>query len=62
MTVVTSLRKLFIKRLFGSGHDEEASLIAGLQAGYLFIGACALLCSIVSFILYRMLTKRNEIL
>lgn len=52
----------WIKRLFASGHDEEASLIAGLQAGYLFIGACALLCSIASIILYRMLVKRNEVL
>lgn len=50
------------KHLFAYGELEEAGLIKGLQAGYLFIGICALLCSITSFQLYRMLKRRNEVL
>lgn len=50
------------KHLFAYGELEEAGLIKGLQSGYLFIGICALLCSLTSFLLYRMLKKRNEVL
>lgn len=50
------------KHLFAYGELEEAGLIAGLQGGYLFIGACALLCSFTSIILYRKLKKQNAIL
>lgn len=50
------------KHLFSYGELEEAGLVAGLQAGYLFIGACALLCSASSLLLYRMLKKRNALL
>ncbi|WP_138755467.1 MFS transporter [Paenibacillus sinopodophylli] len=50
------------KRLFaaGSGSTHE-SLVAGLQGGYLFIGACALLCSVTSLVLYRMLRRAKQV-
>ncbi|MBD2872589.1 MFS transporter [Paenibacillus arenilitoris] len=52
-----------IKHLFaGGGGMESDGLIAGLSAGYLFIGACALLCSAASVILYAMLKRRNAVL
>jgi len=50
------------KQLFAYGGHEEASLIAGLQGGYIFIGSCALLCSVTSLILFLMLKKRNALL
>lgn len=34
----------------------------GLQAGYLFIGACALICSLLAFSLFKRLKKRNELI
>ncbi|GIO64875.1 hypothetical protein J43TS9_64490 [Paenibacillus cineris] len=49
-----------VKHIFGSGTPE--GLVRGLQAGYSFIGLCALICSAVSFVLYRYLKKRNELL
>ncbi|TCM97836.1 fucose permease [Paenibacillus sp. BK033] len=55
-----------IIELFKDGFAEEAhpkaGLIAGLQAGYIFIGACALLCSVMSIALYRHLKKRGALL
>lgn len=50
------------KQLFAKGDLEGAGLIAGLQGGYLFIGSCALLCSVTALLLYRMLKHRNAIL
>lgn len=50
------------KRLFAYGDRAEAGLIAGLQAGYIFIGVCALLCSITSVALFRLLKRQNEVL
>ncbi|MGO4698734.1 sugar MFS transporter [Paenibacillus sp. 2TAB26] len=50
------------KQLFAGSENSHASLVAGLQGGYLFIGACALACSVTSIILYRMLRNRNAIL
>ncbi|MCK9861742.1 MFS transporter [Paenibacillus sp. ATY16] len=55
-----------IIELFKDGFAEEAhpkaGLIAGLQAGYIFIGTCALLCSVMSIALYRHLKKRGALL
>ncbi|MDQ6423440.1 MFS transporter [Paenibacillus sp. LHD-117] len=48
------------KRLYGI--DAPGSLIRGLQAGYGFIGLCAAICSVFSFILYRYLKKRNALI
>ncbi|CAM4264699.1 fucose permease [Paenibacillus endophyticus] len=50
------------KQLFADSGSSQESLVAGLQAGYLFIGACALLCSVTSLILYRMLRRAQQIL
>ncbi|GLX65700.1 MFS transporter [Paenibacillus glycanilyticus] len=55
-----------IIELFKNGFAEaahpKAGLIAGLQAGYVFIGACALLCSVMSVWLYRHLKQRGALL
>ncbi|MEF2966744.1 MFS transporter [Paenibacillus sp. M1] len=51
-----------IKRLFMSAQDPEIGLLRGLQAGYAFIGLCAVICSLVSLILYVRLKKRKELL
>ncbi|MBD0379987.1 MFS transporter [Paenibacillus sp. WST5] len=50
------------KLMFSDAAHPNEGLIKGLQAGYVFIGGCALLCSIVSFMLYRWLRKRDEVL
>lgn len=51
-----------IKQLFSSGAEEGAGLLRGLQAGYGFIGLCALLCSMFAYLLYRHLQKKGELL
>lgn len=51
-----------IKKLFAGGNDAEIGLLRGLQAGYGFIGLCALLCSLASLILYVYLKKRKQLL
>lgn len=51
-----------IKNLFAGGSDAEIGLLRGLQAGYGFIGLCALLCSLASLILYVYLKKRKQLL
>lgn len=55
-----------IIELFKDGFADDthptAGLIAGLQAGYIFIGACALLCSVISIVLYRHLKTRGALL
>ncbi len=38
------------------------ALVPGLQAGYLFIGLCALICAFISLILYNHLVKAKEII
>lgn len=50
------------KKLFADGSGSELSLLRGLQAGYSFIGVCALLCAVASALLYGYLKKRNELL
>ncbi len=51
-----------IKQLFSSGAEEGAGLLRGLQAGYGFIGLCALLCSMFAYLLYRHLQKKGELI
>ncbi|WP_310831058.1 MFS transporter [Paenibacillus pedocola] len=51
-----------IKQLFSSGAEEGAGLLRGLQAGYGFIGLCALLCSMFAYLLYRHLQKKGQLL
>jgi len=43
-----------------NGPDAGVSL--GLQAGYIFIGACALVCSVLAISLYKRLKKHNELI
>ncbi|MEW9699756.1 sugar MFS transporter [Paenibacillus sp. SI8] len=50
------------KLMFMDSAQPSEGLIRGLQAGYVFIGGCALLCSIVSILLYRWLKQRDEVL
>nr|WP_188998621.1 MFS transporter [Paenibacillus nasutitermitis] len=47
------------KDLFSNETGSELGLLRGLQAGYLFIALCALLCMVLSVILYRFLNKRG---
>ncbi|UJF34424.1 MFS transporter [Paenibacillus hexagrammi] len=47
---------------FTSVYSGETGLVIGLQAGYVFIGSCALFCSIVSFYLYRRLKRQDDLL
>ncbi|WP_121610945.1 MFS transporter [Mesobacillus foraminis] len=46
-----------VSTAFSSGGNE----IIGLQAGYIFIAAMALVCSGCTLFLYRMLRRRNEL-
>jgi MFS family permease len=52
----------FSKQWFTKFLGPEMGLMRGFQAGFIFIGVCALLCSVFSIILYRYLQKRNEVL
>ncbi len=47
------------KKIFSGA---SGSLAMGLQAGYAFIGLCALLCSATALALYRFLKKKNQVL
>ncbi|ASA20795.1 MFS transporter [Paenibacillus donghaensis] len=49
-----------IKRSYGSG--SELGLLRGLQAGYGFIGLCALICAVSGCVLYRYLKARQELI
>lgn len=44
------------------GGDSGGELLRGLQAGYGFIGLCALLCAIFGIVLYRYLKKRQQLI
>jgi MFS family permease len=52
----------FFKQMFTNMLGAEMGLMRGFQAGFIFIGVCALLCSVFSIVLYRYLQKRNEIM
>ncbi|MNO23779.1 putative transporter [compost metagenome] len=52
----------WIKQLFSSGQEEGIGLLRGLQAGYSFIGLCALLCSVSAYWLYRHLKIRGQLM
>ncbi|MDF9842649.1 fucose permease [Paenibacillus sp. PastF-1] len=49
-----------VKKLYGDNNPN--ALLHGLQAGYGFIGLCALLCAVCAFVLYRFLNKRGELI
>lgn len=50
--LVGGITDLF-KQLFMNTQGAATGQLIGLQSGYLFIGACAILCSIASIVLYR---------
>lgn len=49
-----------VKKIYGEA--TQMGLLRGLQAGYAFIGLCALLCTLCGFALYRYLKKRGELI
>lgn len=50
------------KNWFASIYGNEIGVVRGFQMGFIFIGVCALLCSIFSLYLHRYLSKRNEMM
>lgn len=50
------------KRFFTGIYGAETGLVRGMQAGYGFIGLCAILCSLMAIILYRALKKQGRLL
>ncbi|WP_218093566.1 MFS transporter [Paenibacillus solanacearum] len=44
------------------GAETRAGLLAGLQAGYGFIGLCAAICAVFSGLLFRYLRKRGQLI
>lgn len=48
--------------IFKQAYGNEAGLRIGLQAGYTFIGLCAVFCSVISVLMYRYLKKRKEVI
>jgi fucose permease len=52
----------FFKEWFSSINGAEIGLTRGFQAGFVFIGLCAVLCSVVSVFLFRYLQRRNEVM
>ncbi|MDQ0223807.1 MFS transporter [Metabacillus niabensis] len=50
------------KDWFASIYGNEIGVVRGFQMGFIFIGVCALLCSIFSLYLHRYLSKRNEMM
>jgi fucose permease len=50
------------KNLFTNSYGIEAGTIIGMKAGYVFIGVCAVLCSIMAGVLYKMLQRKNELI
>jgi fucose permease len=51
-----------IRNIFTGIYGPEGGLLLGMQAGYAFIGACALMCSGAALILYRYLKRRGELI
>ncbi|MNP19923.1 Major Facilitator Superfamily protein [compost metagenome] len=44
------------------GANTDIGLLRGLQAGYGFIGLCALICSVSGMVLYKYLQSRKELI
>ena len=50
------------QNIFKRSYGTEQAVLKGFQAGYSFIGICAIACSITSIILYKLLKRKNELL
>lgn len=50
------------RNIFTKIYGMENGLKIGMEAGYAFVGVCALLCSISSVILYNFLKNQNQII
>lgn len=50
------------RRMFEQDAEPQLGLLRGMQAGYGFIGVCALICSLASLVLYVYLKRRRELL
>jgi fucose permease len=50
------------KNTFTKSYGTESGLIMGMQAGYAFIGICALICSLTSIVLYNFLKNKKELI
>jgi hypothetical protein len=50
------------KNTFTKTYGTESGLIMGMQAGYIFIGVCALICSLASIVLYKFLKNKKELI
>ncbi|WP_046178433.1 MFS transporter [Domibacillus tundrae] len=51
-----------INRIVAEQAGAEMGVVRGMQAGYAFIGICALFCALFSFILYVYLCKQKEVI
>lgn len=49
-----------VKNIYGA--ETQTGLLRGLQAGYGFIGLCAAICAVCSFILYRFLKRQKALI
>ncbi|MDQ0229345.1 MFS transporter [Metabacillus malikii] len=52
----------FFKAWFTNLHGAEIGVTRGFQMGFVFIGVCSLLCTVMSLYLYKYLRKRNELM
>ena len=51
-----------INRMVAEQAGAETGAVSGMQAGYAFIGICALFCALFSFVLYVYLRRQKEVI
>ncbi len=51
-----------ISRMVVQQAGAETGIVRGMQAGYAFIGFCALVCALFSFVLYVYLRRQKEVI
>lgn len=49
-----------VKYMYGG--ETQLAVLRGYQAGYLFIGLCALICGVLSIMMYRYLKQRKQLI
>lgn len=59
--LVGAITDLF-KGIFSNIYGIEDGLVKGLQAGYIFIALCAIICASIAFMLYRILKQNNQLI